>query len=257
MPWRLAAAVAAALLWLAATVSRDYMYSRTSRPSGDHDQITEEARQWVEQQSPTGRSAAVILRVDSDSLLLEQKDEGYPLEFWRNTLDLVGGNGMTNEEFLDILLRELSEEFSPEFAALLRPRLERCQELGTYSDYEFVMAADHPIATRIFTAQISRMEALAALQATAETGEEGRGVIVLFSNLAPPTRFAWAVDLVLDRYFRLGLGASDSEVRVCSKAVTAAQRHCTVHHIAEGEGSRIGNEQSSLPLRGTELTCPF
>ena len=109
---------------------------------------------------------------------------------------------------------------------------------------------------------------MAALRAKAETGEEGRGVIIPFSELAPPTRFAWGIDLVLDRYFRQrnsssvdnGVAEADSiddpaAVRVCSKSVTAAQRHCRVYHMVETSGpiSRHGGPHS--PQRGVELTC--
>ena len=258
--WRRAAAVGLlVLLWLAAAA-----WPRGG--GGTQHQTDEEARQWVESQSPAGRSAGVILRIGSDSLLLEQKDDGYPLEFWRNSLDLMGGNGLVHEGFLEILLRELSEEFSPEFASRLHPQLERCEQLGTYSDYVFAMTDDHLITTRIFTAEIAHEEALAALRAKVETGEEGRGVVVPFSELAPPTRFAWAVDLVLDRYFRQlrdsgGVAEVDpadtAAVRVCSKSVSAAQRHCRVYHMVETSSGSMGRDGGPFsPQKGTELTCP-
>ena len=95
----------------------------------------------------------------------------------------------------------------------------------------------------------------------AETGEEGRGGIVPFSNLAPPTRFAWEVDLVLDRYLRLSVHTGGRAYaalrmpRVCSKTVTAAQRRCTVYHIAERTSSSASDSGPSDPQRGAELTC--
>eukprot|EP01047_Picozoa_sp_COSAG01_P096420 COSAG01_NODE_26922_length_699_cov_1.198333_1_plen_182_part_01 len=134
----------------------------------------EAALRWVSRQSPTGRSAAVILQVGTDSLLLEYKDNGYPLTFWRNSYDLIGGNGEARERYVDVILRELSEEFSAAFAASLKPQLLSCERHYTYSDYVFALDDSLPIQTRIYFLSLSHAQAELGLQAKAQTGEAGR-----------------------------------------------------------------------------------
>eukprot|EP01052_Picozoa_sp_SAG31_P047675 SAG31_NODE_9644_length_1246_cov_1.754141_1_plen_127_part_01 len=121
----LALLAAAAVLWLA-TITHARVFPRirvgnsTPVAATAAAETEKEARRWVEMQSPVGRSAGIILRIEGNGgLLLEQKDQGYPLAMWRDSFDLPGGNGLEHETYLEILQRELSEEFSPEFAERL------------------------------------------------------------------------------------------------------------------------------------------